>query len=1268
MSQYSPYGYGQSGYSQHPSNPYPFPSSTIQANRDATQTAFENNAVHIPGLGVGPPVPATQPGYTSGPSPWNQLPDLGAAAPSKPTPQGPAAHATSVAQRTQPGEFQTATDPAQTSQLKRDSDLEEGELSEGQFEDLYEPQDHGPSTPAQSVSNTRNIPTGDPSRAASVVDTPDGGFYETDDEDNQKELPPAEVRDRSASYSPFLSPREPLTETPIPQNGGEPGTDQIAPSTSHPRADASAVATVPGLESPPKPAGPSPTNGTTSKQAELSDASDGTAGAFHEEKDFLSQFKSFQEARKEAQKTILRLWPLGVKYEHYIKEGFDPKVIQALFRDLHLDIPKSAAESSQPSSTEATNRQQSSDSDREKHGEVPAGPPQPEDSAEEPSSTMPRKGQPVAEERKDRIARLLAQKAAEKAAREAAASKAPAGDTASNQVAPPTGPRKATPTGPRNPTPTGPRSRTPTGPRQGSTPKGPRVPTPTGPAGGSSTTPIPPMTNTPTGPKAKTQVLKQKIEALQKSREAQNKSTKNGANKPGSGPGSGASTPVGVYPSAVGPVNMNNGNMGNFNNTGGLGPVAIPTGPRANFSQPATPYGYPASGGAFPPFNSFPQGPGAVVQAPIPSPFPAQPTPPPLNSQQAQFAQSPIGFPQPPSGPRTSQPPQNQAPQAVLPGLSIPPNPNPASQRKRPVAADFVDDPPAPAPPKRQFGQLRHDTSLIIHVSDDESESDVAMDTGSPADTNNHPLPRERGSSVRDFPPLTDTYSQRQVASRGQPGTPPTGAISAREAELKAQAEELRKKIALAEARRKAKEAVANSTASKPVTPSSEAKGNNNTSLAVSIKSGGGSDGPNVPPQPSEDALAAKPLKPAEIALDPAQREQLRARLLSDELPRVESTLTEKMKRLEQLRNEEARLKAEIERELAEKKRLADELNKLGASSPAGNTQDIASRSESEAVASPAPVATDRAVSQPTSDANGRITSGATATSPTSDEIRGSTEEGEGPAAIAADKALEPTEANLSSGRQHAADAAVCSAPSTQEPQQPENAAITPATTHADSAGADETTPMELDSRSPSPEADGHDDTSDVEPMTDAEPPVPMPEQISNVTRPREPILELETQGTGNGQKESASTTSGSSVFKPYESALRMFRDYRFHPEYEKTVAGGLKSLTYSHQMDPFKELCPYELAKQQCPEKCEYQHFADIVPGDDQILLELGNPDGFVGEEKTRFISGLRELLQQFKADNVKDFDTIARGIIEFRRKVLGDPYRVITLGHVKI
>lgn len=111
--------------------------------------------------------------------------------------------------------------------------------------------------------------------------------------------------------------------------------------------------------------------------------------------------------------------------------------------------------------------------------------------------------------------------------------------------------------------------------------------------------------------------------------------------------------------------------------------------------------------------------------------------------------------------------------------------------------------------------------------------------------------------------------------------------------------------------------------------------------------------------------------------------------------------------------------------------------------------------------------------------------------------------------------------------------------------------------------------------------------------------------------------LELETQGTGNvqvvrsfsdhlalglthkqGQKESASTTSGSSVFKPYESALRMFRDYRFHPEYEKTVAGGLKSLTYSHQMDPFKELCPYELAKQQCPEKCEYQHFADIVPG----------------------------------------------------------------------
>jgi hypothetical protein len=65
---------------------------------------------------------------------------------------------------------------------------------------------------------------------------------------------------------------------------------------------------------------------------------------------------------------------------------------------------------------------------------------------------------------------------------------------------------------------------------------------------------------------------------------------------------------------------------------------------------------------------------------------------------------------------------------------------------------------------------------------------------------------------------------------------------------------------------------------------------------------------------------------------------------------------------------------------------------------------------------------------------------------------------------------------------------------------------------------------------------------------------------------------------------------------------------------------------------------------------------------------VELGNADEYSGEEKSRFIQGLRELLQKFRADKVKDFDTIARGIIEFRSQLLGDKSKVLPLEGVTI
>lgn len=63
--------------------------------------------------------------------------------------------------------------------------------------------------------------------------------------------------------------------------------------------------------------------------------------------------------------------------------------------------------------------------------------------------------------------------------------------------------------------------------------------------------------------------------------------------------------------------------------------------------------------------------------------------------------------------------------------------------------------------------------------------------------------------------------------------------------------------------------------------------------------------------------------------------------------------------------------------------------------------------------------------------------------------------------------------------------------------------------------------------------------------------------------------------------------------YKPYESPLRMFKDYRFHPKYTSDVQGGFKSLTYSNKIDPAEAMCPNELSSGTCQDQaCIYQHF----------------------------------------------------------------------------
>ncbi|KAJ4346184.1 hypothetical protein N0V85_009772 [Neurospora sp. IMI 360204] len=122
----------------------------------------------------------------------------------------------------------------------------------------------------------------------------------------------------------------------------------------------------------------------------------------------------------------------------------------------------------------------------------------------------------------------------------------------------------------------------------------------------------------------------------------------------------------------------------------------------------------------------------------------------------------------------------------------------------------------------------------------------------------------------------------------------------------------------------------------------------------------------------------------------------------------------------------------------------------------------------------------------------------------------------------------------------------------------------------------------------------------------------PLPDQISVVAQPREAAQELEEEPARDvnvvspevpdpvqltrSQETHETTTAKTGSFRPYESPLRYFHAYRFHPSYRDTVSGGLRSLTYSNRINPSIPLCPSEIAGEQCDETCEFQHIKSIV------------------------------------------------------------------------
>jgi phosphoenolpyruvate-protein kinase (PTS system EI component) len=66
----------------------------------------------------------------------------------------------------------------------------------------------------------------------------------------------------------------------------------------------------------------------------------------------------------------------------------------------------------------------------------------------------------------------------------------------------------------------------------------------------------------------------------------------------------------------------------------------------------------------------------------------------------------------------------------------------------------------------------------------------------------------------------------------------------------------------------------------------------------------------------------------------------------------------------------------------------------------------------------------------------------------------------------------------------------------------------------------------------------------------------------------------------------------------------------------------------------------------------------------DDKILVQLGAAqESQTEEEKTKYVAGLKEIINNLRRDKVKDFNTVASEIAAYRRRFLQDPSRVLSL-----
>ncbi|KAH7037356.1 uncharacterized protein B0I36DRAFT_359067 [Microdochium trichocladiopsis] len=635
------------------------------------------------------------------------------------------------------------------------------------------------------------------------------------------------------------------------------------------------------------------------------------------------------------------------------------------------------------------------------------------------------------------------------------------------------------------------------------------------------------------------------------------------------------------------------------------------------------------------------------------------------------------------SYPSTSSATQSdQNPTSANGAISLPASNEHPRVQKRPVAADFDN---VTAYPPVTLKRTRTQDTLIIDVSDDE---DVEMEIGSPIDDT---------KSVTDDNEQTGQLAPHR-ATNGTPTRPEEahGASTAPAPEGNGKLHLLRGKIE--EMRRKIAEAEAKKTGRTPVNTGSPRSGS---------------------PMSRDDSTPAgsrKLPKLAELRNNASADDQIRSgRVVSVELLLVESDLKAKQDKLKAIVAEAAKLELEIQETLAQKNKLASEMDSLvsdsGSAQPTGTYgQSALLDLEQAGSSSPFRVDVDRpvilqpatdtprerphiAVSDDQPDASqevGQIVEHQNSKkheAPREGDKRALQDSG-----ISAPNDGVPTDENPSPAEMSSEvedgdsdeddDVSMLSDDDDDDDDddnRPENAAPRSASDPDENSAMTESV---LDGRSL---ADAGGDVSEEQPGS----PPAEADDSDEIMATRSPSLQYGETAVASTQQ-IPDTEAGSEAalvqdlpqdnmhdrsgprpeeIASYHSPLEYFRAYRFHPRFFEEVTGGLKSLTYSSKIDVEQMLCPSESVGEECLDStCEYQHFNKMVLSDGDIITQLGSADMFSGDTKTRFIAGLRKILQELKINKVKDFDRITKAIVQYRADFLADKSKVLPLDGVNI